>query len=165
MNATIYTESVDLLNLASRLKESYYLHLGHVDIESIYFAEKVGESSKSGKALEILGVTHGGVRQMLQMMGRQQTYCLSVNKDVWDEIHPHTQEWLMFEALYSIEPYNTGKLKKPDIVEHSPIIEFFANTSVGIRWKKCDGELPSLLGSETLAIPLPPDEDDEGSSY
>lgn len=159
----LFVESEELKNHAIKLKDQYYLHLGHVDIDAIYFAEKVGELPKKASTLEILGVTNAAVRQLLAKTGGQQNYCITVWKDKWDEITDNTKLWLLFDALYSIEPGCTGKLKRPDIVEHAPIIEFFAMSNVGVHWRKCDGQLPNLLGDTPLAIPLPPDPDEESS--
>jgi hypothetical protein len=69
----------------------------------------------------------------------------------------------LFECLYSIEPGCEGKIRKADISEHAPIIEFFASSSTGIHWRKCDGELPNLLGTVPLPIPLPPDNEEEST--
>ena len=153
-----FVESEDLKLYATKLKETYYLHLGHVDLDTIYFAEKHGDSPKKTNTIELFGVNNPSVRQLLR---GDKNYALTVWKDRWDELHPHTQLWLLFEMLYSIEPGSEGRIKKPDIVEHAPIIEFFALSNVGIHWKRCDGELPNLLGSSPLAIPLPPDPDEE----
>ena len=156
----IYIESEDLKDLSSKLKDYYYLHLGHVDLETIYFAEKSGDMPKKINTIELLGVNNPSVRQILK---NDKNYVLSVWKDKWDELHPNTRLWLLFECLYSVEPGSKGKIKKPDIVEHAPIIEFFSSSSIGVHWRKCDGELPCLLADPPLPLPLPPDPDEESS--
>jgi len=161
MDDLILVDSEELKNLSIKLIDFYYLHLGHVDIERIYFAEKIGELPKKVNTLELYGVTNAAVRQLLSKMGGQQNYCLTVWKDAWDALHPNTQLWLLFDALYSIEPGCNGKIKRPDIIEHAPIIEFFSISNIGVHWRKCDGELPCLLGESPLAIPLPPDPDED----
>jgi hypothetical protein len=98
---------------------------------------------------------------MLEQMGRSQTYCLEVWKSDWDDLHPYAQQWLMFEALYSIKDGSEGFFKKPDVVEYGPIIEYFSGTNIGVHWKKNSNELPNLLDKIPLAIPLPPDNEEE----
>lgn len=166
MEEIIYVESDDLKKLASDLRQAYYIHLGYIDLDAIYFVEKHGEVPKKFKTIEIAGVTHGGIRQMLQKIGGNQNYCLSVWKDPWDDLHEYAKQWLMFEILYSIKHGSTGHLKKPDIQEFGPIIEFFANSDIGIHWRKAP-ELPNLLDKISLPIPLPPDEEEEsaGSTF
>lgn len=159
---TNFIESEELKDLSTQLKEFYYLHLGHVDLEKIYFAEKVAEEMpRKANALEILGITHSAVRQLLAKSGGNQNYCITVWRERWNELHPNTRLWLLFDALYSIEPGCEGRLKRPDVVEHAPIIEYFAMSDIGVHWRKSDGELPCLLGTVPLPIPLPPDPDDE----
>ena len=41
-----YVQSLELYEIALKLKERYYLHLGHVDLDIIYFAEKLGDKPK-----------------------------------------------------------------------------------------------------------------------
>jgi hypothetical protein len=156
----IFVESIELKILATKLKDFYYLHLGHVDLDCIYFAEKVGDLPKKINTIELLGVNNPSVRQLLK---DDKNYALTVWKDKWDELHLNTQLWLLFECLYSIEAGNKGKIRKPDIVEHAPIIDFFANSEIGIYWRKNDGLLPNLLDTHPLPIPLPPDEEEESA--
>jgi len=156
----IFNESEELKLLAEKLKDFYFLHLGHVDLETIYFGEKIGEAPKKSNTIELFGVNNPSVRQLLR---GDKNYALTVWKDKWDELHPHTKLWLLFESLYSIEPGCAGKIKRPDIIEHAPIIEFFSMSDLGIHWRKCDGELPNLLGSAPLPIPLPPDPDEDSA--
>lgn len=156
-----YLESTDLKILANQIKEAYYVHLGHASLDSIYFVEKYGDVPKKFKVLEIHGITSGGVKKMLEQMGRSQTYCLEVWKSDWDELHPYAQQWLMFEALYSIKEGSEGFFRKADVVEFGPIIEYFASTNIGVHWKKAPNELPNLLDKIPLAIPLPPDNEEE----
>ena len=54
-----------------------------------------------------------------------------------------------------------GFFKKPDVVEFGPIIEYFASTNLGVYWKKNPNELPNLLDKIPVAIPLPPDNEEE----
>lgn len=163
MQDIVYIESEDLKILADQLREKYFLHLGHVDLDAIYFVEKVGDEPKKIKVIEILGVTNGGIRQMLQQVGRNQSYCMQVWQDAWNALHPYAQQWLMFEVLYSIKRGNEGYLKKPDVVEYGPIIEYFASSNIGIHWRENQEDLPDMLAQISLPMPLPPDEDEESA--
>lgn len=156
----LFVESEELKMYAEKLKDFYYLHLGHVDLNTIYFGEKHGDSPKKGNTIELFGVNNPSVRQLLR---GDKNYALTIWKERWDELHPHTQLWLLFECLYSIEPGCEGKIKRPDITEHAPIIEYFALSNIGIHWRKCDGELPNLLGTIPLPIPLPPDDEEDST--
>jgi hypothetical protein len=158
----IYIESEDMKKLAHDLRQAYYVHLGHVNLDAIFFVEKDGILPKKAKTIEIAGVTNGGIRLLMQKIGGNQNYCVSVWKESWDAINEYQRQWLMFEILYSIKYGSEGYLRKPDVQEYGPIIEYFANTNIGVHWRKCE-ELPNLLDTISLPIPLPPDEDEESA--
>ena len=84
---TNFIESEELKDLANKLKDYYYLHLGHVDLEKIYFAEKVAEEMpKKATTIEVLGIT-----QVQDNLGEQNTF----------ELHePSLLLWLMFRVLF-----------------------------------------------------------------
>ena len=160
--AITYTESLELKEMAQKLKERYYLHLEHVDIESVYFAIKEGELPIKRKPVEITGITHGGIKQIISLHGGNEQYCIQVWKDDWDNYTPAKQEWLMFEMLYSIDEKNNGKIKNKDIMEYDIIAEYFINNeNIGIKWRNKDYELPSLLDGNPLSIPLHYEDEDE----
>lgn len=162
--AITFEESPELKDLAQRLKDRYYMHIGHSDLDAIYFTEKDGEPPQKHNTAEIQGITSPPIRKMLEMLGGTYFYCIHIWKNDWENIHPNTREWLMFEMLYSVDPNNNGKVRQKDIVEFGPIAEFFANDEIGLRWRNKDGELPELLGRQVLPIPLPPNEEEDESA-
>ncbi len=161
----VYTEALDLKLTCEKIKDRYYLYLGHVDLDAIFFAEVSGAvRPKKGAVAEISGVSAQWLKQRLQEQADYTLYCLSVWGDDWTELSPNTQEWVLFDLLYSIDPANEGKLRKRDVQEHGIICEY-----LGPYWrgKHAKGEdLPGLLSSkDPLPIPLPPEGDvDEGST-
>jgi hypothetical protein len=159
-----YVQSLELYEIALKLKERYYLHLGHVDLDIIYFAEKLGDKPKKGKIAELSGISNPWVKALLaKNQNDNKLYCMSVWSAEWLEVTPAKKEWMVFKMLCSVHPQNDGKLNKPDISDFGYIQEFFMNAGVGPYWESQD-DLPSLLGADPLAIPPPPDDTDEGST-
>ena len=161
---TEYSESPEIKELATKLKDRYYLHLGHVELDLVYFAEKTGSKPKKGRVGEISGISNAWVKQILSQFGNNQQYCLSVWTAEWEALSPGMREWLIFDALYSIKPEQDGKLRKPDVSEHGPILEFMMGQGIGYLWRNGESDLPSLLGDTPLAIPLPADTSDTSDS-
>ena len=158
MEDKTYVESWELKKIADKLIERYYLYLGHVQTDNIYFADIIGAKPKKATIMQIGGVNSPWVKQFIQKQNGA-LYCVSVWKDEWDETFPPQQEWLVFDALMRIDPHNDGKLVKPDVNEFGNIIEY-----LGPYWRS-KTDLPSLLGGdEPLPIPLPAYNSDEGSS-
>jgi hypothetical protein len=157
----VYADSINLYVLARELQEAYYDHIGHVDLESIYFAEKHTENEKPKKAkvCEISSISSAWIRQLFQKHNLHKSYCLSVWAEDWGRLTSTEQQWFMFDLLYSVAPDGNGKLRKPDVQEHGPLCEF-----LGPYWRKNTITLPSMLGTDPLPIPPPPLNQDDGSS-
>lgn len=153
-----YNDSPELKDLAQHLISRYSLHLGHVDVENIFFAEINGEKPKKGKVARLAGASSKWVRQILAK-NNEAMYCLAVYGDTWTKLTPSQQQWIMFDLLLSIAPENDGKVNKPDCVEWGILVEY-----QGAWWRKKDS-LPDMLnGLDPLPIPLPPMEEDEGAT-
>jgi len=159
-NEITYRESVNLFALARQLQERYYMHLGYIDMDAIYFADKIGDKPAKAPVIEVSGVRSQWVRQILSHTSNHKLYCIAAWFTEWSELPYNMQEWLMFDTLYSIGVENDGKMRSKDVFEHGVIADF-----LGVYWRK-DNEIPSLLGSpDPLPIPPPPSEhDDEGST-
>ena len=161
----IYSESPEIRAVASDLVKLYYLHLGHVDLETVYFAEIEGEKPERSPVSEISGVSSPWVRQMMAQLGNYRLYCMGVWVTEWEELSPAQREWLVFDALYSVAPSCDGKLRRKDVQEHGIIVEL-----LGGYWRKGiiinDKDLPILRDKENpVPIPVPPDPNpDEGST-
>ncbi|MBS1722396.1 MAG: hypothetical protein JSS66_05255 [Armatimonadetes bacterium] len=154
-----YQESVNLYALARQLQERYYLHLGYIDMDVIFFAEKIGEKPVKASVIETSGVRSPWVRQVLSQNSSHKRYCVAAWSGEWSKLPYPKQEWMMFDALYSIGVTNDGKLRSKDVLEHGIIADF-----LGVYWRGED-DVPSLLSSEDpLPIPPPPIEHDEGST-
>lgn len=154
-----YRESVNLRSLARELQERYFLHLGYIDMNAVYFAEKIGEKPAKAQVMELSGIKSPWVRQLLAEHSSNTQYCLAAWLTEWSELPYPQQEWFMFDALYSIGAENDGKVRGKDVCEHGIIADF-----LGVYWRK-DNDLPSLLLSQDpLPIPPPPIEHDEGST-
>ena len=159
-NEVSYRESINLYALARQLQERYYLHLGHVDLDVIYFADKTGDKPPKASVIEASGVRSGWVQQILNQNASHKRYCIAAWFVEWSELSFNKQEWLMFDALYSIGIENDGKLRVRDVVEHGVIADF-----LGVYWRS-DDEIPSLLQSKD-PLPIPPPaaiHADEGST-
>ncbi len=147
MSDIVYSDSPELKQLAEEMKERYYEYLGQVDIDVIDFTEKTGTMPKKAKT------------------GNDKLYNLAVWGEAWDDLAPSTREWLVFKMLYSLDPESAGKVRKPDVNEFGIMIEYFCSIGIGPHWEKADGQLPSLMdGASPLPIPLPPLEQDDGST-
>ena len=159
-----YIESFELLELATKLLSVYFVYIGHVDLEMIYFAEKSGEKPKKAKVGDISGLTSNWAKLLLAKSGKNnKLYCMSVWGTEWAELSPAQREWVVFSLLTAVSPFNDGKLVKPDISDRGYILEYFMNEGVGPYWEKSEN-LPSLLDGDPLPIPLPPDpEEDEAA--
>lgn len=154
-----FNESYELAELASKLQERYRYELGHVDLELIYFAEKIGEKSKKAKIVEVSGITSAWLKQLLSKAGKNnKLYCLSAWSQEWSELTPAQQQWGVFNSLYSISLENDGKLRKQDVQGHGPIIEF-----LGPYWESSN-DLPDMLSGDALGIPPPPDPENSDDS-
>lgn len=155
-NEVTYRESVNLRALARELKERYFLHLGYVDLEAIYFAEKIGEKPVKSPIMDLSGIKSPWVRQLLIQHSSNTRYCLATWLTEWSELPVAQQEWMMFDALYSVGPENDGKIRTKDVHEHGIIADF-----LGVYWRN-DKEVPSLLRSkDPLPIPPPPIDHEE----
>ena len=161
MDKITFTAAPDLQLLASKLKDRYYLYLGHVDLEMVHFTFKSAEKiPKSAKIMELSSIKSAWVRQLLAMLHDNRLYCISVWEEMWLELSPAQQEWLLFDAMYTIHPACDSRLRKPEVVEHGIICEF-----LGPYWRKAEAPLPSLLGGiDPLPIPPPPLSDDTDDS-
>jgi len=151
-----FNESYELAELASKLQDRYRYELGHVDLELLYFAEKIGEKGKNAKIVEVSGITSAWLKQLLSKAGKNnKLYCLSAWSQEWGELSPAQKQWFIFHCLYSIALENDGKLRKPDVQGHGPIIEF-----LGPYWQNRK-DLPDMLSGDPLGIPPPPEPQDE----
>lgn len=159
-NEITYRESVNLYALARQLQERYYIHLGYIDIDSIYFADKIGDKPPKAQVIEVSGVRNQWVRQILSNTPNNKLYCVAAWFTEWSELQYNQQEWLMFDTLYSIGVESGGKLRSRDVFEHGIIADY-----LGVYWRK-DADIPSLLNSpDPLPIPPPPAlHEDEGST-
>lgn len=147
-----YNESYELAELASKLQDRYRYELGHVDLELIYFAEKLGEKGKKARVVDVVGITSAWLKQLLSKAGKNnKLYCLSAWSQEWGELSPAQKQWAIFNSLYSISLENDGKLRKPDVQGHGPIIEF-----LGPYWQARQ-DLPDMLSGDALGIPPPPE--------
>lgn len=155
-----YSKSPELKQMAEKLKDRYYLHLGYIDLDNIYFGEIDGAKPKKAGLIEISGVSSPWVRQL--MIEKNNTlYCIACWGIEWEELSPARREWWLFNALHYISPENDGKLRKPDVQEWGIICEC---KEAGPYWKTKEF-LPSLLdGNEPVPFPLPRDTTDEGST-
>lgn len=151
-----FTESHELMELASKLQDRYRYELGHVDLEMVYFAEKLGERGKNAKIVDVSGITSAWLKQLLSKAGKNnKLYCLSAWSQEWGELSPAQRHWAVFHCLYSISPNNDGKLRKPDVTGHGPIIEL-----LGPYWESRN-DLPDMLSGDPLPIPPPPEPEEE----
>jgi hypothetical protein len=151
-----FNESLDLYELAFKLQDRYRYELGHVDLELIYFAEKIGEKGKKAKIAEVSGITSAWLKQLLSKAGKNnKLYCLAVWSQEWGQLSPAQQQWAIFNSLYSISLENDGKLRKPDVQGHGPIIEF-----LGPYWQ-ARKDLPDMMSGDPLGIPPPPEPEED----
>lgn len=154
-----YQESTQLRVLAHQLRERYYLHLGHVDLDTVFFAEKTGDKPKKAGIIELGGVKSPWLRQVLERSANHQRYCIAAWGNDWGFLDDTVKEWLLFDMLYSIDPDAEGAIRKRDVVEHGVIASY-----LGVYWRE-ETVLPSLLSSpEPLNIPPPPICEDDGDS-
>lgn len=162
MKNVVFLESNELKNLAEKLKERYYVYIGYVDLEQIYFAEMVGEKPKKGPVIALNGLSQKWVRDLL--LGNVQDkkiYCLGVYDEAWAALTKAHREWAMFKALFSIAPSMDGTLRQIDVQDHSFILEYMIKHNYGANYMN-QSILPSLLDSkDPIPIPLPKDEEDE----
>lgn len=151
-----FIESYELAKLASDLQDRYRYELGHVDLDMIYFAEKIGEKSKSAKIVDVSGITSAWLKQLLSTAGKNnKLYCLAAWSQEWGQLSPANKQWFVFNCLYSISLENDGKLRKPDVQGYGPIVEF-----LGPYWASRK-DLPDMLNGDPLGIPPPPEPEEE----
>jgi hypothetical protein len=157
----VYNESFELKELAENLKERYYLYLGYIDLDNIFFAEVGGVKPDKANVLSLSGIKSPWVKQLVRSQeSNNYLYCLSVWSEEWLDINPDKQAWLVFEALLCISFRNNGDMRSPDVFGWGIMIEY-----LGPYWRNKD-ELPSLLGEENpLPIPLPHLDEDEGDTF
>jgi len=160
-----YIESHELLELATKLKDRYYLFLGHIDLELIYFAEMIGDKPKKAKVISLSGISNPWVKAILAKDGKNhKLYCLSAWGNEWSQLGPSSKQWAVFKLLCNVEPAMDGKLKKYDIQDHGFIQEYMSLAHIGPYWEKSD-TLPDMLADDPLPIPPPPlEEEDESDS-
>jgi hypothetical protein len=51
MKNVVFLECSPLKELAEKLKERYYMYIGYVDLEAIYFVEMVGKKDRKSTRL------------------------------------------------------------------------------------------------------------------
>jgi hypothetical protein len=162
MKNVVYLESTELKNLAEKLKERYYVYIGYVDLEQIYFVEMVGEKPKKGPVIVLNGLSQKWVRDLL--LGEVQDkkiYCLGVYDEAWAELSKAHKEWTLFRGLFSLSPSMDGTLRQIDVQDHSFILEYMIKNNYGANYMS-QSILPSLLDSkDPIPIPLPKDSEDE----
>jgi hypothetical protein len=145
-----YYESVEVFELAEKIRNRYVTHLHHVELDTIYFCVKVGEKPQKTSIGEISGISSPWVKKILQETGSEKLYCLSVWADNWDDLHDEQKQWLMFYLLYSVNEACDGKIRKADITnEYGFMLEF-----LGPYWR-LRGDLPNMLDDDDV-LPLPP---------
>jgi hypothetical protein len=161
MNNVVFLEAPEIKSIAEKLKERYYVYIGYVDLEQIYFAEMVGHTPKKAKPVVVNGLAQKWVRDLL--LGDVQDkkiYCLGVYEEKWAELTKAHKEWALFAALYSISPQNDGSIRQFEVQDYAFILEYFIKNNYGANYMN-HSILPSLLDSkDPLAIPLPPDPED-----
>jgi hypothetical protein len=154
-----FLESHELYEIASKLQDRYRYELGHVDLDLIFFAEKLGAKGKKAKVVDISGINSPWLKQLLSKAGKNnKLYCLSAWGQEWGQYTPAQKHWFVFDCLYSIAPENNGKLRKPDVVGHGPIIEL-----LGPYWT-ASNVLPDMLSGDAVAIPPPPEPEEDVNS-
>jgi hypothetical protein len=147
-----FIESYELADIASQLQKRYMYELGHVDLDCIYFAEKIGEKGKKAQVVSISGINSPWLKQLLSKADKHnKLYCLSAWSQEWGQLSPAQKQWGVFDMLYSVALENNGKLRKCDVVGHGPIIEF-----LGPYWR-FRKDLPDMLNDDPLGIPPPPE--------
>lgn len=161
MEKVIYSEASEMKDLATKIKERYFLYVGHVDLDTIHFTFKNAETiPKSAKIAELSSIKSAWVRQILAMLHDNRLYCISSWEEMWNDLEPEQKEWLIFDLMYSVHPSCDSRLRKPDVSEHGIICEF-----LGPYWRRGETPLPSLLGSiDPLPIPPPPMDGDDGAT-
>lgn len=143
-------ECQEIKDIAKKLKEKYYLYIGYVNLDSIFFAKLTGEKPKKANILNVSGIKSAWVKYVLQRMSSEYVYCIYVWEEYWDNIYDSLQEWMIFDALLRIDQSCEGELREPDVCEWGFIVEY-----IGPYWRRRE-DLPSLLKSKNpLPIPLP----------
>ncbi len=82
MKNVVFLEAPEIKTMAEKLKERYYVYIGYVDLEQIYFAEMVGSTPKKAKPIALNGLAQKWVRDLLLGdIQDKKIYCLGV----WEE--------------------------------------------------------------------------------
>jgi hypothetical protein len=153
-------ESHDLRKLAEALKARYHTHIGFVDLVRVAFYEDADpdvepDLSNVSAALAISGISRAEWRRLQYDKNDPRRYVITSTKAIWDVLTPQQQQWLMFDALFSIDADQEGRIRKHDVREHSCIAEH-----LGVHWRG-SVELPDLLGPMPEVLPPPPAGHDE----
>jgi hypothetical protein len=163
MKNVVFLECSPLKELAEKLKERYYMYIGYVDLEAVYFVEMVGKKPEKSPVAVVNGLAQKWVRDLLLGdIQNKKIYCLGVWDEAWDALPKAHKEWVMFRALFSFSPSMDGTIRQFDVQDYSFVLEYMIKNNYGANYLN-KSILPSLLDSkEPLAIPLPPDpEEDE----
>ena len=168
MPTPILEDAPDLKEIADKIVERYSIYLPKVETEVIYFAEKLGEKPKKAKVLEVSGINSAWVKKQLEDQQNDKRYCISIWGSEWMDLGPNTQQWALLNALLMLSPKMDGTLRKPDVLGFGFILEYMVQNGFGAYWEGKLGvqPLPELLAEDgsCVPIPLPPCDDDEGSS-
>jgi hypothetical protein len=65
MKNVVFLEAPEIKTLAEKLKERYYVYIGYVDLEQIFFAEMVGFTPRKAKPIALNGLAQKWVRDLL----------------------------------------------------------------------------------------------------
>lgn len=145
-----YCDFFELKELAQKLQERYYAHLGHISLDGVFFAEIIGEKPEKIAVIELNG-TNSSWHRMILVESHKELYCVAVWGEAWAEIPPDTQCWLLFDILLGVGPKMDGKITQPDVKDYGIVLQF-----LGPYWNKKQDALPSLLaGDNPLDVPLP----------
>lgn len=154
----VYSDCPELRDTAERLKEMYYLYIGHIDIASIQFAEIEGKKPKTASPVELSGMSAEWLKQMHLSQKDGKMYCVAAWTEEYEALSPSMREWTLFEALLYIHPENNGKKRKADVVGFGPMIQY-----LGVYWKDRT-DMPSMLADGPVPMIPPPLDQDDGQS-
>lgn len=142
--SSYYTESNELLDLASKLKGSYPNLIGYVDLDKIFFAFKSTDSQKKLFKYEISGMPS---EWAASIKDNSKLYCISFSYDYFTIISEGLLHWIMIDLLYSCDTKMKGGLRRKDVVEHWSILSTLEDLGCSVDWRE-DNDLPILLGDE-----------------
>ena len=130
-----FEESDLLRELSEQLLDKFDYLLGEINLNDIYFAFCVSDSSKKSKPLIM-----GNISNELAQKVANSKYQIAFYSDKWQEWSEEKQILMLFNALYSIDPSSDGKLRRNDIVGHYIMFKTF-----GLEWEQLDDCFPNII--------------------